>query len=93
MLKRILTLICIFALIITMGGEVILSALTVSAASEEKQYSNVLDDLKKDSTFDVATYPDDPEDVSVKLIQIAESEDGQLFLYVYQPSNDTIDLK
>ena len=93
MLKRIITLICIFALIITMGGEVILSALTVSAASEEKQYSNVLDDLKKDSTFDVATYPDDTEDVSVKLIQIAESEDGQLFLYVYQPADSKIDLK
>ena len=75
-----------------MGGEVILSALTVHA-SEEKQYSNVLDDLKKDSTFDVATYPDDTEDVSVKVIQIAESEDGQLFLYVYQPADSKIDLQ
>ena len=92
MQKRITVLILIFAIVLTMGGEVILSALTVHA-SEEKQYSNVLDDLQKDSTFDTAMYPDDPEDISVKLIQIAESEDGQLFLYVYQPSNDTIDLK
>lgn len=92
MLKRIITLICIFALLITLGGGVISSALTVHA-SEEKQYSNVLDDLQKDPTFDAATFPDKPDDVSVQLIQIAESEDGQLFLYVYQPSNDTIDLK
>lgn len=74
-----------------MSGGVISSALTVRA--EELTYSNVLDDLQKDPTFDAATYPDNPEDVSVKLIQIAESDGGQLFLYVYQPSNDTIDLK
>ena len=91
MLKRILTIIVLFALIITMGGGVISSALTVRA--EELTYSNVLDDLQKDPTFDAATFPGKPDDVSVQLIQIAESEDGQLFLYVYQPSNDTIDLK
>ena len=91
MLKRILTIIVLFALIITMSGGVISSALTVRA--EELTYSNVLDDLQKDPTFDAAAYLDKPDDVSVQLIQIAESEDGQLFLYVYQPANDTIDLK
>ena len=91
MQKRILTIIVLFALIITMSGGVISSALTVRA--EELTYSNVLDDLENDPTFDAATYPAKPDDVSVQLIQIAESEDGQLFLYVYQPANDTIDLK
>lgn len=75
-----------------MSGGVIASALTVNA-SEEKTYSNVLDDLKKDSRFDAAAYPDKPDDVSVQLIQIAESEDGQLFMYVYQPADSKIDLK
>ena len=97
MKKRILIKIISFALIlITLSGGVIASALTVSAASTEsgeKQYSNVLDDLQKDSRFDAATYPDKTDDPSVQLIQIAESEDGQLFLYVYQPANSKIDLQ
>ena len=76
-----------------MGGGIFSSALTVSAASEEKQYSNVLDDLQKDPTFDAATFPANPEDVSVQLIQIAESEDKQLFLYVYQPADSKIELQ
>ena len=42
MQKRILTIIVLFALVLTMGGGIFSSALTVSAASEEKQYSNVL---------------------------------------------------
>ena len=70
----------------------VLATVPVMAASE-KTYSNVLDDLEKDETFDASAYPDNPEDVSVKLIQIAESEDGQLFLYVYQPADSQIDLE
>ena len=69
-----------------------LATVPVMAASE-KTYSNVLDDLEKDSTFDASVYPDNAEDVSVNLIQIAESEDDQLFLYVYQPADARIDLE
>ena len=97
MLKRVLKKVISFALIlITLSGGVIASALTVSAVSIEsgdKQYSNVLDDLKRDSTFDTSKYSDNENDNSVKLIQIAESTDNHLFLYVYQPCDAKIDLK
>ena len=86
-MKKIISIILSFIFLFSL-----LSTVPVMAASE-KTYSNVLDDLEKDSTFDASVYPDNAEDVSVKLIQIAESEDGQLFLYVYQPADSQIDLE
>ena len=50
------------------------------------KYSNVLDDLKRDSTFNIANYPAINDDYSLKVIQVAESIDGELFVYVYQPA-------
>lgn len=49
-------------------------------------YSNVLDDLRKDENFDFNDYPNVDDDYSLQVIQIAESTDGELLLYVYQPS-------
>ena len=55
-------------------------------------YTDVLTDLTKDEKFDVTAYPANPKDYSLKVIQIAESINKELFIYVYQPSNSTIDL-
>lgn len=49
-------------------------------------YSDVLEDLQKDASFDELDYPSIQKDYSMKIIQIAESESGELFLYVYQPA-------
>lgn len=48
-------------------------------------YSNVLDDLKKDENFTENDYPYIAGDNSLKVIQVAESERGELLIYVYQP--------
>lgn len=56
------------------------------AADSKVTYSGVLDDLKKDSSFDESFYPVVANDYSLQMIQIAESVNGELFLYVYQPS-------
>lgn len=80
-------------------GQASLFAFPVFAAPKafadetKKEYSNVLDDLKKDSTFDTAHYPANDNDYSLQIIQIAESEDKELFVYVYQPSGQTKQLK
>lgn len=58
----------------------------ISYAVDNIAYSNVLDDLKKDTSFDISYYPDKPEDNSLQVITVAESEDDELFVYVYQPS-------
>lgn len=55
--------------------------------------SNVLDDLRKDSSFDVEKYPIVKSDSSLNVIQIAESTDGELLIYVYQPGAPAFDYK
>ena len=50
--------------------------------------SEVLLDLQRDRDFDVSAYPKKRDDYSLKVIQLAESENGELVLYVYQPSCD-----
>ncbi len=62
------------------------------ADEETKVHSAVMDDLQKDSAFNAENYPSVADDYSLDVIQIAESSDGELFIYVYQPSNDTRDL-
>lgn len=50
--------------------------------------TNVLDDLEKDSKFNMSDYPVNVSDFSLKVITIAESKDYELFVYVYVPSGD-----
>lgn len=53
----------------------------------ESKYTDVLEDLSKSPAFNVEDYPLNESDTSMTVIQIAESSDNELFLYVYQPSN------
>lgn len=75
-------LVCLFSLLVSGGGVTVVHAATSTTA----EYSTVLDDLKKDNSFNIGDYPANTKDTSINLIQIAESKDGELFLYVYQPS-------
>lgn len=65
----------------------------IAHAQEGKTYSNVMDDLKKDSSFNPSNYPKKENDYSLQIIQLAESVDKELFVYVYQPSGRSKDLK
>lgn len=57
------------------------SAVTVTG------YTSVLGDLKIDDNFKKEDYPSNSEDLKTfKIIQIAESSGGELFIYTYQPS-------
>ena len=62
------------------------SAFSITASAETFSYSNVLDDLKKDPSFDPNDFKIDSDDYSLNVIQIAESDDGKLFLYIHQPN-------
>ena len=86
--KRILSMILCFALAVVLGGEVFLSAFSVTASAAEKTYSGVLADLQKDEKFSLEEYPEDLSDTSLKVIQVAEGSDGSFFVYVYNPSKD-----
>ena len=65
----------------------------VIAMAESISYSGVLDDLKKDSSFKPSNYPQKAEDFSIQVIQLAESVDKELFVYAYQPSGKSKNLK
>ena len=63
----------------------------VAAESEnEKTASGVLEDLSKDASFNAANYPSNAKDYSLSVMQLAESTDKELFVYVYQPSGDEV---
>jgi hypothetical protein len=62
-------------------------------AATSTQYTNALTDLKKDSSFNADDYISNAADYSLQVIQIAESTDGELFVYVYQPSGQAQSLR
>ena len=60
------------------------------AAEENKTASGVLEDLSKDASFKAENYPSNAKDYSLSVMQLAESTDKELFVYVYQPSGDKV---
>ena len=62
------------------------SSSSESSSAPQIEYSNVLDDLKKDKNFDETLYPVVADNYTLSVITVAESENLQLFVYVYQPS-------
>lgn len=58
----------------------------IAKAESTVTYTNVLEDLQRDSSFSKENYPENATDYSLQLIQLAESSDKELFVYVYQPS-------
>ena len=81
----------ILSVVSVIGGQANLFALPVYAEESvnERVYSAVLDDLKKDTSFNTENYPTKADDYSLQIIQLAESSDKELFVYVYQPSGQT----
>ena len=61
---------------------------SVAKANDETvSYTNVLDDLKKDENFKINQYPSIEKENTLQVIQIAESVNNELFIYVYAPSS------
>lgn len=63
------------------------------AFAADVQYTDVLDDLKNDSSFSVENYPSKIDDYSISLITLAEGKNNDVFAYVYQPSGSVKDYK
>jgi len=94
---RHLNVIAIAALILLLTFLLIFSSITGSGAPRARaaasSYSGVLEDLQKDPEFNVAEYPMIYKDYSIKVIQIAESSAGELFIYTYQPGGQINNLR
>ena len=84
----------VFALLLTVCMALFIGlypATAYAAIQDGVEYSSPVDDLKSDSNFDESLYPANEKDYSLQVVQIAESTDGELLVYVYQPSNGTKD--
>lgn len=63
-----------------------------SALAEGEEYTEVLEDLETDENFNASNYPNNPLDLTLQVIQVAESENSELFVYVYNPSSEVKEL-
>ena len=81
--KKIVTALAALLLLLTC-----LCLRTFSATAEEVRYTAVLDDLQTDATFRAEDYPADASDSSLQVIQIAESVNGELFVFPFGQSGD-----
>lgn len=77
-----------FALVLLVSA-VMSGRVTLPAFAAETGYTGALEDLQKDENFNVSDYPDKANDYSINVIQIAESTDGEFFIYTYQPCQKT----
>lgn len=80
----IILLIVIASIFSIVGGGV--TEAHAAAATSGSSGSDVLDDLKKDPNFKAELYPINAKDNTLNVIQIAESTEGELLIYVYQPN-------
>ena len=77
----------LLAFVLGISAVITVAQVPVIAKAESKvTYTNVLEDLQRDSSFSKENYPEKATDYSLQLIQLAESSDKELFVYVYQPS-------
>lgn len=56
------------------------------AAVEETDGTDILSDLCADQNFSMSKYPISEKDYALKVVQLAESKQGELLLYIYNPS-------
>ncbi len=61
-------------------------AVDIVKAEDVSVYTGALEDLQKDENFDINKFPVDEDDYSLKVVQIAESKNSELFVYVYEPA-------
>lgn len=89
--KKILNILLVLALVV-MAFLIPTFTSETAFADDVKQDASVLQDLHKDEDFDESAYPVVGDDFSLNVIQIAESVDNELYVYVYQPCSPNIDL-
>ena len=77
--------IVIFFFILFLPGFGAVNVRAETAAGTVYDNSSVLKDLQKSTDFNLADYPEQANDYSIYVIQVAESEKGLLYLYTYQP--------
>ena len=61
----------------------------VTTYAKELSYSDVLSDLQLDDNFLTSDFKEDDDNYSFEVIQVSESNLGEVYLYVFQPAYKT----
>ena len=86
--KRIVSFLLVLLVVLAIGGELLLSLFAVKADALDRDASDVLLDLKQDSSFNTDDYPVIEGSVELRVIQLAETDEGEILVYVYQPNQN-----
>lgn len=81
----------IFAVFLVIS--LLLSTTMVCFAEEKAQEKTPLTELSKCENFNVEDFKEDSTDYSFKVIQIAETNEGKLNIYTFQPARNTVELR
>lgn len=84
--KNIFRYICLAVMCVIFFLVWALGASASNAYAEESKYSDVMVDLRSDPDFKVSDWPSVADDYSLQVITVGESVNGELFVYVYNPS-------
>lgn len=79
--------VCFIVFSFFMGSGVVVHAAT--SVNTDSLYSDALTDLQKDSEFNELDFPANSKDYSIYVIQVAEGVNGNLYVYTYQPCQET----
>lgn len=90
--KLLLYLLLFVLLLSTLCASSTLNLYAEEVDSISQEYSNVIDDLSKNPNFNVENYPEDKSNNSLQFVDIAESGNKELYIYVYQPNYTNSDL-
>lgn len=89
-MSKISKYICLSVFIVALAFVMVLGVCASSTANAADNgsvtYSNVIEDLRKDKNFNLEDYPSILDNNGLQVISIAESVAGELFIYIYHPS-------
>ena len=69
------------------------SSVVNGAIIGSNKYTDVMQDLQSDNTFNIEDYAEIENDYSINVIAISESSDKELFVYTYEPCGDSCNLQ
>lgn len=86
--KKLFSLVMLLVVLFSSLFSIMSNNVVNGAITGTGKYTDVMEDLQTDSSFNVENYPVESGDYAPQVIGISESDDNELFVYVYHPTGD-----